>query len=107
MPGVKMEGMMSADDMSALSDAQGVDATKLFLTQMTEHHTGAIIMARTEVADGQNAQAKAMAQNIITTQQQELTTMEQLLSTSRQYGVPALHSPTICSPRGRGVEGIS
>ncbi|MFC9769773.1 DUF305 domain-containing protein, partial [Rhodococcus jostii] len=40
-------GMMSAEDMAALSDAQGVDATKLFLTQMTEHHTGAIIMART------------------------------------------------------------
>ncbi|MFC9768997.1 DUF305 domain-containing protein [Rhodococcus jostii] len=75
------EGMMSADDMAALSDAQGVDATKLFLTQMTEHHKGAITMAQTEVTDGQNAQAKTMAQNIITTQQQELTTMEQLLST--------------------------
>ncbi|MDV6278596.1 DUF305 domain-containing protein [Rhodococcus erythropolis] len=74
-------GMMSAEDMAALDDAQGVEATKLFLTQMTEHHTGAITMAQTEVADGQKAQAKAMAQNIITTQQQELTTMEQLLST--------------------------
>lgn len=72
---------MSAEDMAALRDAQGVDAAKLFLTQMIEHHKGAITMAETEVEDGQNAQAKAMAQNIITTQQQEITTMEQILST--------------------------
>lgn len=85
MPGTEgggdMEGMMSAEDMQALSDAQGVAAAKLFLTQMIEHHKGAIAMAQTEVADGQNAQAKAMAQTIINTQQQEVTTMEQILST--------------------------
>lgn len=85
MPGMEggegMEGMMSAEDMAALRDAQGVDAAKLFLNQMIEHHKGAITMAQTEVEDGQNAQAKAMAQNIITTQQQEITTMEQILST--------------------------
>ncbi|MDV7354512.1 DUF305 domain-containing protein [Rhodococcus oxybenzonivorans] len=85
MPGMEggegMEGMMSAEDMAALRDAQGVDAAKLFLNQMIEHHKGAITTAQTEVEDGQNAQAKAMAQNIITTQQQEITTMEQILST--------------------------
>ncbi|QHE71037.1 DUF305 domain-containing protein [Rhodococcus sp. WAY2] len=85
MPGMEggegMEGMMSAEDMAGLRDAQGVDAAKLFLNQMIEHHKGAITMAQTEVEDGQNAQAKAMAQNIITTQQQEITTMEQILST--------------------------
>ncbi|QHE72947.1 DUF305 domain-containing protein [Rhodococcus sp. WAY2] len=85
MPGMEsgdeMEGMMSAEDMAALRDAQGVDAARLFLTQMIEHHKGAITMAEAEVEDGQNAQAKAMAQNIITTQQQEITTMEQILST--------------------------
>ena len=85
MPGMEggegMEGMTSAEDMAALRDAQGVDAAKLFLNQMIEHHKGAITMAQTEVEDGQNAQAKAMAQNIITTQQQEITTMEQILST--------------------------
>lgn len=85
MPGMgedstEMEGMMSAADMQALRDAQGVDAAKLFLTQMIEHHQGAIAMAQTEVDDGQNAQAKAMAQTIIDTQQQEITTMEQILT---------------------------
>ena len=72
---------MSAEDMQSLSGAQGAEAAKLFLTQMIEHHKGAITMAQTEVADGQNAQAKAMAQNIITTQEQEITTMEEILPT--------------------------
>src|ERR1700716_1838144 len=31
-------GMMSEQDMSALQSAQGVDAGKLFLTQMIQHH---------------------------------------------------------------------
>lgn len=81
MEGGEMEGMMSAEDMQSLSGAQGAEAAKLFLTQMIEHHKGAITMAQTEVADGQNAQAKAMAQNIITTQEQEITTMEEILPT--------------------------
>ena len=84
MPGMEggdMEGMMSTDDMAALEAAQGVDAAKLFLTQMIEHHQGAITMAQTEVDNGQNPAAVQLAQNIITTQQQEITTMEQILST--------------------------
>src|ERR1700682_1304708 len=51
MPG--MSGIMSEQDMTALKDAQGVDAAKLFLTQMISHHEGAITMAQTEIKDGQ------------------------------------------------------
>ncbi|MDX5961924.1 DUF305 domain-containing protein [Rhodococcus opacus] len=78
MPG--MEGMMSPEDMQALANAQGVDAARLFLTQMIEHHRGAIAMAQTEVDTGQYPAAVQMAQNIIDTQQKEITTMEELLS---------------------------
>jgi uncharacterized protein (DUF305 family) len=50
MPGMEgMEGMMSADDMMALQTAQGVDASKLFLQQMIQHHQGAITMAQNEI----------------------------------------------------------
>jgi uncharacterized protein (DUF305 family) len=48
-----MSGMMSEQDMTALKDAQGVDASKLFLTQMIAHHEGAITMAQNEIKDGQ------------------------------------------------------
>ncbi|WP_336882827.1 DUF305 domain-containing protein [Rhodococcus globerulus] len=78
MPG--MEGMMSAEDMTALQNAQGTDAAKLFLTQMIDHHRGAVAMAQTEVDSGQYPEAIAMAQTIISTQTQEITTMEGILS---------------------------
>lgn len=73
-------GMMSAQDMAALEDAQGAAASKLFLTQMIEHHKGAIAMAQTEVDSGQFPAAVEMAQSIITSQQQEIDAMNAMLS---------------------------
>jgi uncharacterized protein (DUF305 family) len=78
MPG--MSGMMSEQDMTALKDAQGVDAGKLFLTQMIAHHEGAITMAQSEIKDGQYPPAVAMAHAIVTTQQQEIDTMNGVLA---------------------------
>ncbi len=75
-----MEGMMSEQDMQALMDAQGTEAARLFLTQMIAHHRGAIIMAQTEVDTGVYPPAVQLAQTIVDTQQQEIATMEQLLS---------------------------
>ena len=79
-PGM-MEGMMSADDMTALQNAQGTDAAKLFLAQMIDHHRGAVAMAQTEVDSGQYPEAISMAQTIISAQNQEITTMEGILAT--------------------------
>ncbi|WP_416564149.1 DUF305 domain-containing protein [Nocardia testacea] len=84
MPGMNehgMEGMMSEQDMQALSAAQGTEAARLFLTQMIAHHEGAIDMAQTEIEDGQFPDAVAMARTIVDTQQQEIDTMRQLLTT--------------------------
>jgi uncharacterized protein (DUF305 family) len=78
MPGVS--GMMSEQDMAALKDAQGVDAGKLFLTQMIAHHEGAITMAKSEIKDGQYPPAVEMAHAIVTTQQQEIDTMNGILA---------------------------
>ncbi|OBJ83218.1 DUF305 domain-containing protein [Mycobacterium gordonae] len=80
MPGMGgMDGMMSEQDMQALQNAQGVDASKLFLTQMIQHHQGAITMAQNEVKSGQYSPATAMAQSIVTSQQKEITTMQTIL----------------------------
>lgn len=73
-------GMMSDDDMAALENATGPEAARLFLEQMTVHHESAIEMARAEVEDGQNADAKAMAETIVATQTEELATMQELLA---------------------------
>jgi uncharacterized protein (DUF305 family) len=72
-------GMMSQADMDALDQATGKEAARLFLTGMITHHKGAITMAQHEVANGQNPEAVALAQKIITDQQAEITTMNQLL----------------------------
>ncbi|WP_370184061.1 DUF305 domain-containing protein [Rhodococcus wratislaviensis] len=79
-PGAGGMGMMSADDMTALQNAQGVDASRLFLTQMIAHHQGAIAMAQNEIDSGQHTDAVAMARTIADTQQQEITTMQSILA---------------------------
>jgi len=78
MPG--MDGMMSPADMQALQNAQGVEASKLFLTQMIEHHQGAITMAQNEIKNGQFPDTVALAKSIATSQQKEIDTMNQILS---------------------------
>lgn len=72
-------GMMSQSDMNALEKATGDDAARLFLTGMIEHHKGAITMAKQEVANGQNPDAKQLAQDIVDAQEAEIVTMNRLL----------------------------
>ncbi|KGJ72441.1 hypothetical protein GY21_15255 [Cryobacterium roopkundense] len=74
------DGMMSDDDMMALQDAAGTDAGQLFLEQMTVHHEGAIAMAQIEIDNGENTDAQAMAETIVTTQTAEIAVMAELLA---------------------------
>lgn len=52
MEDMGMDGMMSSEDMAELEAAPGEEASRLFLEQMTEHHSGAIDMAEVEIAEG-------------------------------------------------------
>ncbi len=76
------DGMMSGDDMAALEDATGDEASALFLEQMIEHHEGAILMAEGEVEAGENPDAVALAEKIIVDQTAEIEEMKQLLAGS-------------------------
>jgi uncharacterized protein (DUF305 family) len=51
----------------------------MWLEMMIEHHEGAIEMARTEQATGENPDAIALAEDIETAQADEIGTMERLL----------------------------
>jgi len=75
-----MGGMMSDADMAKLSKLTGGAFDREFLTMMTAHHNGAIDMARTQLAQGQYPPAKALAQNIITSQTAEIAKMKTLLT---------------------------
>lgn len=75
-----MSGMMSDEQMSALAAATGTDFDRMWLQMMIEHHEGAVEMAETEVADGQDSRAKALARAIIDAQRAEITEMTRLLA---------------------------
>jgi uncharacterized protein (DUF305 family) len=82
MSGMDMGGtLMSDSDMNELKSSTGLVASKLFLTQMTVHHKSALVMAKTEVDSGKNADAVKLAKNIISTQTTEITKMSDLLAT--------------------------
>lgn len=74
-----MGGMMNPDQMRGLEATSGPAFDRSFLQMMIEHHTGAIQMARTELAQGQNPEAKQLAQAIIDTQQAEILQMQSIL----------------------------
>lgn len=81
MPGMGAggHGMMSEADMAALQNAQGAEASRLFLTQMIAHHKGAIMMAQEEIEIGQFPAAVEMARAIVSSQQAEIDTMQGML----------------------------
>ncbi|OZC84222.1 DUF305 domain-containing protein [Rhodococcus sp. 06-412-2C] len=72
-------GMMSQQDMDALTSLSGAEFDRQWLTMMIGHHEGAIEMANIEIADGSNPDAQEMARTIVATQQQEIDTMRALL----------------------------
>ncbi|MER6950304.1 DUF305 domain-containing protein [Nonomuraea sp. NPDC000554] len=77
--GHSMPGIMSEEEMKKLEAAKGAAFDKQFAQLMIAHHNGAIDMARTEQAQGSNAEAKDLAKAIETGQQAEVQQMQDLL----------------------------
>lgn len=80
MSGDAMPGMMSRDEMDGLTAATGAEFDQMFLTMMIEHHEGAIEMAATERADGENPEAVTLAKQIANDQLAEIQVMQGLLA---------------------------
>lgn len=72
-------GMMGGDDMGDLAAANGAEAERIFLTQMIDHHEGAIAMSEPEIENGVSADAVALAIDIVEAQKIEIEQMTQLL----------------------------
>ena len=77
-----MPGMMGSEDMAALKTLTGKAFDVQFLTMMVEHHEGAVEMAEAEQSKGRHAPAKAMADDIVTAQNAEISEMNKLLGKS-------------------------
>lgn len=72
-------GMMSQQDINRLTSASGRRFDRIFLRLMIAHHEGAITMAQTERSDGAFDAAIALAEEIESTQSDEIDRMEDLL----------------------------
>jgi len=74
-----MPGMIDEATMTRLESLSGAEFETLWLESMIAHHEGAVEMAQTELAEGENVDAKRMAQQIIDAQQAEIAQMQQML----------------------------
>jgi uncharacterized protein (DUF305 family) len=77
--GATMQGMVDEATMTKLQSSSGAEFDKLWLESMISHHQGAIEMAKAELANGDNVDAKSLAKNIVTTQEAEIGQMKQML----------------------------
>jgi uncharacterized protein (DUF305 family) len=74
-----MPGMVDDATMKRLESLSGREFDTLWLESMIGHHEGAVDMAKAEIAGGDNADAKAMAEHIVEVQEAEIAQMKQML----------------------------
>lgn len=74
-----MAGMASPDTVARLRDTRGEEFDRLWLQAMIVHHEGAVTMARAELDAGIQRGARNTAQNVISVQQAQIGTMNDLL----------------------------
>ena len=73
-----MGGMLSNEELSALSAAKGSAFDKLWLQGMTGHHDGAIHMVQM-IEDARNMEIKAFGAKVITDQSAQIAQMKKML----------------------------
>jgi uncharacterized protein (DUF305 family) len=74
-----MPGWVSREDLARLTAATGTEADRLFLQLMIPHHQGGVEMAEYAVEHAQRPQVVALARNIVTSQERELTALQDML----------------------------
>lgn len=83
--GLSTDSMGMSMDTSSLETAQPFD--QAFIDMMIPHHQGAINMARIELAEGNDAETKALANDIIDAQSSEIEQMNDWRT--KWYGSPS------------------
>lgn len=77
--GMDMDGMDQQEAMATLAELDGVEFDRTFLELMIAHHRGATEMAQTQIDQGTDPGALALARTIQDDQKAEITEMETLL----------------------------
>jgi uncharacterized protein (DUF305 family) len=73
-------GMVDETQVTAAGSAAPVEATRLFLRHMIEHHNGAITMAESALKDGRNAYVRQLSKHIVNEQTAENDAMRGMLT---------------------------
>jgi uncharacterized protein (DUF305 family) len=81
--GMTMAGMVDDATMNRLPSLQGEEFDTLWIRSMILHHQGAVDMAQTEIAHGQNPDALNIAKIIVSSQQREIAYMNHPLSVAQ------------------------
>jgi len=79
VPGERMPGLAMPEQMAALAEAEGVEAERLFLELMTEHHIGGVEMAEAVLARTELPLVTNLARGMVTLQSKEIDYMRELL----------------------------
>jgi uncharacterized protein (DUF305 family) len=75
----EMSGMMTEEQLAELEDAPRAEFEDLWLTMMIEHHEGAVTMAETELEEGAYQPALDLAEDIVSSQTEEIEQMQAML----------------------------
>jgi uncharacterized protein (DUF305 family) len=78
-PGQLMPGMATTAELAKLKSLSGKPLDIYFLQLMIRHHKGGLEMAQYGAAHASEPYVKALAEKIVTAQQNEVVTMEQML----------------------------
>ena len=80
---MRMDGMLTDDELKVLSEAKGVAFDRLFLDGMIKHHAGALKMVDDlfkSTGAGQEVDVNVFANDVVTAQTAEIGIMRRLLS---------------------------
>ena len=80
---MKMDGMLTEEQLKELDAAKGVAFDRLFLEYMIQHHEGALKMVKDLFASpraGQEVDVNVFANDVVTVQTAEIGVMRQMLS---------------------------
>lgn len=82
----RMPGLATQSDIDALVAAQGADADRIFVQLITAHHQGGIHMADYAADHAGTSEVRLMAQQMASSQREELVEMGNLLTASQNDG---------------------
>jgi uncharacterized protein (DUF305 family) len=81
------------------------DIDRDFVEMMVPHHQGAVDMAKAELKYGRNGQLRRLAQQIVATQQREITVMQNAVRDGKSSSAQSPEQPHAAVPQLDSIDG--